>query len=157
MKTAVLFSTKHGSAARCAEMLAEKAAGDVTVVNVKEQPVFSLDSFDTVILGASVYMNRIQKEMSLFCSRNSGKLLKKRLGLYICSGARGDQGLEYLKLFGEDLYARAEVKSLFGDEVHWEDMNCLEKLVTRIVSKRKTSSSNLETGNIDSFMEKMEL
>ncbi len=157
MKTAILFSTKHGSAARCAEILAEKAEGQVTIVNVKEKPDFSLEGYETVILGASVYMNRIQKEMSLFCSRNNGKLLKKRLGLYICSGARGDQGFSYLKLFGEDLCAHAEVKSLFGDEVHWEDMNCFEKLVTRIVSKRKTSSSNLETGNIQSFVEQMEL
>jgi len=157
MKTAILFSTKHGSAARCAEILAEKAKGEVTVVNVKEKPDFSLDGYDTVILGASAYFNRIQKEMSLFCSRNCGELLKKKLGLYICSGARGEQGLEYLKLFGEDLYSHAEVKNLFGDEVHWEHMNCFEKLITRIVSKKKTSSSNLEMGNIDSFVEKMQL
>lgn len=157
MNTAILFSTKHGSSARCAEILAEKAKGEVTVVNVKEKPGFSLDGYDTVILGASVYINKIQKEMSLFCSRNSGGLLKKKLGLYICSGARGEQGLSYLKLFGEDLYAHAEVKNIFGDEVHWEDMNCFEKLITRIVSKKKTSSSNLEMDNIQSFVEQMEL
>jgi menaquinone-dependent protoporphyrinogen oxidase len=155
MSTIIVYSTKHGSAARCAEILEEKAKNEITVKNVKE--VKDTEGFDRVILGASVYVGKIQPEMAAFCERNRASLMKKELGLFICSGDHSEKGREYLKLFGDDLHAHATAKELFGDEIHWETMNFIEKLLMRIIKKASGSYSNLEMGNISSFARKMEL
>jgi len=155
MSTIIIYSTKHGAAARCAEMLKDSAKNEITVKSAKE--IASPDGFDRVILGASVYVGKIQPEMIEFCRKNREALLKKELGLFICSGDHSESGREYLKLFGNDLHAHATAKELFGDEIHWETMNFMEKLAMRIIKKSKGSSSNLETGNIDAFAMKMEL
>lgn len=155
MSTIIVYSTKHGSAARCAEILEEKAKNEITVRNVKE--VKDTEGFDRVILGASVYVGKIQPEMSAFCEMNRDSLLKKELGLFICSGDHSEKGREYLKLFGHDLHEHATAKELFGDEIHWETMNFIEKILMRIIKKAKGSYSNLEMGNISSFAKKMEL
>ena len=155
MSAIVIYSTKHGAAARCAELLREKASGEVTVANVKDDPDFS--DMDTVILGASVYVGKIQPEMTELCTKNRETLLKKKIGLFISSGDHTERGREYLKLFGEHIYAHASARELFGDEIHWETMNFMEKLAMRIIKKARGSSSSLEMGNIDSFAEKMAL
>lgn len=155
MSAIVIYSTKHGAAARCADLLREKAGGEVTIANAKDDPDFS--DFDRVILGASVYAGKIQREMTDFCVSNRDSLLKKKIGLFICSGDHSEKGREYLKLFGDHIYAHAAARELFGDEIHWESMNFIEKLAMRIIKKSRGSSSNLELDRIDSFVSKMEL
>lgn len=155
MSAIVIYSTKHGAAASCAEILSDKAQGDIIVANVKDDPDFS--GFDTVILGASVYVGKIQPEMTRFCTKNLETLLKKKIGLFISSGDHTERGREYLKLFGDNIYAHASARELFGDEIHWETMNLMEKLAMRIIKKARGSSSSLEMENISSFLERMEL
>lgn len=157
MSTLTVYSTRHGAAARCADILREKASSENTVVNAKDNPQLSLHEYNAVILGASVYVGKIQPEMIAFCQENREQLLQKKLGLYICSGNHSESGREYLKLFGDDLFAHASARELFGDEIHWETLNFIEKLAMRIIRKAKGSSSNLELGNINDFAQKMGL
>lgn len=153
MKTLLVYSTKHGTAARCAELLEQKMIGDVTRANAKDSP--DPEGYDAVVLGASVYAGSIQREMKQYCERHMDALKAKRLGLFICSGDHGEKAREYLKLFGEELYAQACARELFGHEIHWETMNLIEKLLVRLLMKTRGSSSHLEKGAIDSFAEKM--
>jgi menaquinone-dependent protoporphyrinogen oxidase len=157
MSTVILYTTKHGTAAKCAGLLAGKAVEEVKTVNLKTTPGFSFESFDTVILGASVYVGRIQPEMAAFCASYKDKLLKKKLGLFICSGDHSEKGREYIKLFGEELHRHASSKKLFGDEIYWEKLNLFEKLAMRIIKKSKASTSNIETGAIDELAKEMKL
>ena len=157
MSTVILYTTKHGTSAKCAGILQEKASEETRTVNLKDLPDFDLAPYDRVILGASVYVEKIQSEMTDFCVRNSELLLKKELGLFICSGDTGKAGARYLKLFGKDIYSHAVSKKLFGSEIYWHKMNFIEKLAMRIIKKTKTSTSDLETGAISELATEMKL
>ena len=157
MSTVILYTTKHGTAAKCAGILKEKASLETELVNLKESPDFDIKPFNNVVLGASVYAGKIQKEMSAFCEKNREELLKKKIGLYICSGDTGKAGRGYLKLFGSDILNHATSKKLFGSEIYWEKMNPIEKLAMRIIKKSKGSSSDLEMTTVDDFVAEMKL
>ena len=157
MSTVILYTTKHGTTAKCAGILKEKASEDIEIVNLMEIKDFSIEPYDTIILGASVYMGKIQPEMTAFCRNFEGLLLKRGIGLFICSGDHGERGREYLKLFGESLYKHAISKKLFGDEVYWNRLNFIEKLAMRIIKKTNTSTSDIETGAIDELLAEMKL
>jgi len=149
MSTVILYSTKYGTAAKCAGLLADMASEEIKAVNIKTAPDFSVEPFETVVLGASVYVGKIQPEMTSFCRKNLNLLLTKKLGLFICSGDHSEKGLEYLKLFGEELHRHAKSKKLFGDEICWEKLNFFEKLAMRMIRKSKVSTSDIETGAIE--------
>jgi len=157
MSTVILYSTKHGTAAKCAGILSEKASESIQSVNIKDFPDFHLTQYNKVILGASVYVEKIQKEMSAFCNKNREGLLEKEIGLFICSGDTGKAGNRYLKLFGEDLYAHSTSKKLFGSEIYWKKMNAIEKLAMRIIKKSKGDTSDLEMAAMDDFVIEMKL
>ena len=60
MNTVILYTTKHGTAAKCAGILQEKASLETEFVNLKESPDFDIKPFSNVVLGASVYVEKIQ-------------------------------------------------------------------------------------------------
>lgn len=155
MSAVILYTTKYGTAEKCAGILKEKANLKTKTVNLSEQHDFSITPYDTIVLGASVYMEKIQKEMTVFCKASKEELLTKNLGLYICSG--NAKGTYYLKLFGKELYQHATSKKMFGSEIYWEKMNAFEKLITRVIKRTKASSSKLETKAISDFSEEMKL
>ncbi|MCK5842086.1 MAG: hypothetical protein KAH31_07960 [Candidatus Sabulitectum sp.] len=157
MSAVILYTTKYGTAEKCAGILQKKASDSVQSVNIKDSPEFDLTPFSTVVLGASVYVEKIQREMSAFCEKNREELLKKKIGLYICSGDTGKAGRGYLKLFGKDIHNHAISKKLFGSEIYWEKMNPIEKLAMRIIKKSKGSSSDLQMTAIDDFVAEMKL
>ena len=157
MSTVILYTTKYGTAAKCAGILKEKTSEETQIINLKESPDFNFKSYSSVILGASVYVEKIQKEMSAFCEKNREELLKKKVGLFICSGDTGTAGKRYLKLFGSDIHNHATSKKLFGSEIYWKKMNPLEKLAMRIIKKSKGNSSDLEMTAINDFVSEMKL
>ena len=157
MRTAILYTTRYGTAAKCAGILQEKASEEIRTVNLKESPDFDVTSFDRIILGASVYVEKIQREMTVFCKKNRELLLTKEIALFICSGDTGKAGSRYLKLFGEDIYNHAVSKKLFGSEIYWKKMNVVEKLAMRIIKKSKGDSSDLEMTAINELVSEMKL
>ncbi len=157
MSSVILYTTKYGTVAKCAGLLKEKASLDIEIIDIKEAPDFDIKPFRCVILGASVYVEKIQKEMIAFCERNREELLKKKIGLYICSGDTGRAGKRYLKLFGKEIHNHASSKKLFGSEIYWKKMNPLEKLAMRVIRKSKENSSDIEMSAINEFVSEMEL
>jgi menaquinone-dependent protoporphyrinogen oxidase len=152
MKTLIAYTTKYGSVSKCAGILKDKISGNVQVVNVKTDQVPDLGGFDTIILGGSIYVGKIQKEMRKFCEENLDALLSRKVGLYICAGEQGDKKFEQLKnAFPEALYSHAAVKEIFGDELYYEKLNIIEKLAVRMLKGTKKSYSHLSMETIDRF------
>ena len=54
MKTAILFSSKHGTTAKVATILAEKLGDEnINLINLKTETNPNLDAYDAVILGTA--------------------------------------------------------------------------------------------------------
>ncbi len=157
MKTAIIYTTKYGSVKKCAEILKEKTGGNADTYNLQESPDIRLEDYDTIILGASVYVGRIQKEMVDFCLKNNTLLILKRIGLFVCAGEKSEKKYEYLKLFRENILNISISNKVFGDEIYYEKLNLLEKITLFILKGVRKSYSNLDSEAIDEFVTDLDL
>lgn len=154
MKTIIIYSTKHNFTKKCAELLAEKLQGQVDLFNLKEGNEVNLKAYDKVILGGSIYMGQIQKQVRKYCLDNLKELNEKKLGLFICCMQKEEEALKELnQAFPEELVTKAVAKNVFGGGFSFSSMNFLEKFITRKIAKVKTDTSVIFEKNIMEFGE----
>ncbi len=158
--TAIIFATNYGTTKKVAEYLAENIIkSKTTLFNLNSAPEIDLTKFDTVILGGSVYLGDIQKEMSDFCAENSEELLKKNLGLFLCGIepelVRQDEELKMA--FPKSLYNHAQATAFVGGEINMELLNPSQKFIVQTLLGIKSSSSFLQFDLVDIFICQMEL
>lgn len=151
MKTLVVYATKYGCTEKCATALSEKLEGKVDLCKLKGV-VPDLSQYDKVIIGGSVYIGGIRKEIKEFCAKNLNALKGKKLGLFIC----GMQSKEVIETelnssFPQELSEKAVAKEYFGGEFIFKQMNFLDKLIVKKVSKIDKDTSNIKNENINRF------
>ena len=156
MRNLIIFTTKYGSVEKSANLLQEKLNGETTIVNLKKETVPSIDAFDNIILGGSVYMGKTQKKLMKFAKTNLQKLLEKRIGLFLNCAEKTEKKFEQCKnCFPAELYNKAVVKGFFGDEITWEKCSFFDKLIIKMITKSKESFSNINKEEIAKFAEQM--
>lgn len=149
MNTLIAYGTKYGCAQKCAMKLAKELDGNVELVNLKEKGTVNLSGYDRVIIGGSVYIGRIQKEVSEFISANLNVLLKKEVGLFICGMQEGDMmEKEIADNFPAELISKAKSVKNFGGEFIFKKMNFMEKAIVKKVSKISSDRSDIHHDNI---------
>ena len=124
MKILVAFATKYGTTQKCAEMLGKllkEKQHDVDVVNLKLNRSISLDTYDAVAVGGSFMMFRMNSYVRKFVQKNLDKLLKIKMGLFMC-GADDKWEEEIKKGFPHQLLDNAAAKGYFGFEMLWDKM-----------------------------------
>ncbi len=152
MNTLIVYATKYGCTENCVKDLAKKLTGKVVYFNLKSGNAPDLSQYDKIIVGGSIYIGRIQKEVSDFCSKNLDGLKTKKTGFFICcmrDGAIAESELN--DAFPKELLAAAAAKDCFGGEFIFSKMNFLDKLIVKKVSKINKDTSNILTENINSF------
>ena len=153
MKGIIIYSTKYGSVEKAAKILKSFLSENTVLVNIKSKKDIDIKDFDTVILGGSVYMGKIQKELSNYINRNLSKLLKKRVGLFVCAGEEDPekQNKQLERVFPKELLNQAIIKDTFGYEVNLEKANIFHKYIFRVMSGIKQSISKIDNDKIENF------
>ena len=153
MNTLIVYATKHGCAAKCAARVAAELPGEVVQCNLKKGPVPDPARFDTVVIGGSIYMGRIQKEVSAFCKRYLGLLQDKKVALYICGMAEGETAAKQIGAsFPQELLAHAAAKESFGGEFILGAMNPFERFIVKKAAKIDHDMSNIAAEKISGFV-----
>ncbi len=156
MNTLIVFSSKHGCTEKCAYFLAKELKDKPDIVNFKNYKDVNLSLYHKVIIGGSIYMGKIQKEVSEFCSKNLEELKEKNIGLFICGMQEGDSiNTEINQNFPKELIEMATVIKHFGGEFNFSKMNFFEKLIVKIIAKISSNKSNILNDNINSFAKTM--
>lgn len=154
MKTLVIYGSRKGCTKACAEVLG--ARGDnVTVLDVNEAAQSNCEAYDTVILGSSIWAGQIHRKMSRFIENNREVLLKKKLGLFICSGELEED--HFSINFPGDILAHATDRQLFGGKM---DINNFSPLMRWILKKKAgvtASYDRVRMDVIDQFAGTMEV
>ncbi len=159
MKSMVIYATKYGCTEKAAKILQSKLEGETLIVNIMKEKVPPLDSYDIVILGGSIYMGKIQKELTNYITGNLPVLLKKRTGLFLCAGSPKveERAKELAAVFPSELYAHSIGKEVFGYEFNFEKLNFLDKIIMKAVKGDKSNPSDLSEEKIGSFAKAMAL
>jgi menaquinone-dependent protoporphyrinogen oxidase len=91
MKVLIVYATKNGVSRRCAEMLKQKldSFADVDIYNIKDNPP-SPDGYDVCVVGGSIRMTRLNKQLKAYIRENSDKLTNMQSAAFICCGLTND-------------------------------------------------------------------
>lgn len=149
MKSLILFGSKYGTAETCTKKLKGCIQGEVDIVNVKNSADILLGNYDKVIIGASVYMGIINKEIKKFIEDNQPNLISKKLGLFICCMSEGEKVNEqFTQNFSKEILDAAIVKENFGGEFKFSKMNFFEKKIIKMIAKKDPNLGDVD-GRID--------
>jgi menaquinone-dependent protoporphyrinogen oxidase len=152
MKTLIAYATKHGFTEKCAQILEQSIEGEVQKLNLTKEVEIDLSKYDKIIIGGSVYMGQILKEVKTFCAKNLDTLKNKRVGLFICGMRDGsDAEQEINTAYPKELLETSITKGFFGGEFIFSKLNFLERFIVKRVSKNDKDISTLSKENIEKF------
>lgn len=151
MKTLIVYGTKHGSTEKCSQLLKNKLQGDIVAINIKKDTMPDISLFDNIIVGSSIYIGQVQKEIKNFCLKNLSILKSKKIGLFVCGMNDKDLQTLFNNYFPEELLTTATVKEHFGGEFNFKNMNFFERFIIKKVAKTDKDTSTLSEENINKF------
>lgn len=137
MKTIIVYATKYGCTKKCAEILKTFLKGEIVVLPVRAayKKDYNLQEFDNVIIGGSVYMGKIQKELISFWKHYKKVILKKKLGIFVsCYTENGTAGF-FESLFPNDLLQNAIYVTSVGGEMNYKKMNFAYRKLFQMLKK----------------------
>jgi menaquinone-dependent protoporphyrinogen oxidase len=157
MKTLITYSTTHGCTGKIVNELASQFEGDITVVDLKNNPNPDLKDYQRVIIGGSIHAGQIQKRVKSFCINSLEELKQKELGLFIACMEQGTTAQQQLEnAYPSELLEHAKSAAYFGGEFDFEKMNFIEKLIVKKVAKINRSTSIVNNEAIRKFSKRMD-
>lgn len=157
MKTAIIFKTRHGTTEKVAHLLAKRlteTGEDVRVIDLAKTRQPHLTSFEKIIVGGSIHVGKIQREIRKFCDNHIEALTSKKLGIYICCMEADDAKRlkEFEDAFPAELKRHASAKGIMGGEFLLEKMNFIERLVVRKVANTRESVHDIDMEAVEKFL-----
>ena len=158
METAIIYTTKYGTTAKVAQMIAERLTGNpVSLINLKDNKHPDISSFEGIILGTPIYAGTSSKIMQNFCKRNIEALVQKRLALFVC-GMEPDsikQQQELINAYPDELLQHAVSKYFVGGAFLFDKMNFIERAIIKRIAKTDTDKnvSQIMVENINKLIE----
>ncbi|MPW25502.1 flavodoxin [Alkalibaculum sp. M08DMB] len=156
MNTLIVYASKYGCTEKCANLVKKGLNDQVDLINLKEVNDIDLSKYSKVIIGGSIYVGKIQKIVSDFCSKYLDELLEKRVGLFICAMQEADIIDKQLnENFPLELTEKAEIKEWLGGEFLLDKMSFIDKMIVKKVSKVTTNTTNILVDKINGFVKIM--
>ncbi|MBU3143690.1 flavodoxin domain-containing protein [Clostridium sp. CF012] len=165
MKTLIVYGSKHGATEKCSKALKNKLHGEVVIVNIKKDAIPDINSFDSIVIGGSIYAGRIQKEIREFSFKNASILKNKKIGFFVCCMSEGEKAISQLNdSLPNELLSMAIAKEHFGGGFTFSKMNFFEKFIIKMVSKKENNAVkvnmnkdvlNIHEDNINRFVQLM--
>ena len=135
MKTIVIYGSNYGYAKDCAKELSKQLKGEVLLVNVSTDSIPSIEEFDNVVIGGSIYMGKVSKIIKEYITSNVELLKNKRVGLFLCCGLPEDFEKNIKNAFPEELLKKVISVESFGGELRIEKMNLTHKILVGLMKK----------------------
>jgi len=159
MKTAIIYTSKHGTTEKVANLIAEKLkkTNEIELFSLGKNSNPDISKYETVILGTSIYAGSASKKMKAFCRKNESILLQKKTGLFVCGMEpnKEKQNKELSDAYSETLHKSAVATGFLGGEFLFEHMNFFERFIIKKIAKTTTSVHKINAEAIDAFAAKL--
>lgn len=156
MKTAIVYTSKHGTTRKVAEEIASLLSpNEATLIIAGQKEGTDLDSYDNIIIGGSIHAGTISKALRKFLKSNRNTLLQKQLGLFLCCMFEEEAEEQMQRAFPEELRDHAKTCHWVGGEFLFEEMNFIEKTMTRKITGVTESISKLKHDKINQLVQEL--
>lgn len=129
MKLLIVYSGKNGTVRECIRRLEIALHNIRPTVVCLEQETPSLEDFDVVIVGGSVYFGRFRPALRRFLKEQEQALSQKALGMFLCCGLAHEWEYYREKLFPRVLRDRAFQTLYFGGVLKLEACSLFDRYV----------------------------
>ena len=135
MRTLIIYSSKTGTAKKCAALLAANlGAENCELFDINSgEPEFS--GFDCCAVGSYIRMGVIDKKISAFLEKRREELFNIRFGLFLCGCLEDKVSDAMVRNLKDDFLEHAACVEFFGGELHPEKYKGVEKLFVKSVLK----------------------
>ncbi|MCL2718767.1 MAG: flavodoxin domain-containing protein [Lachnospiraceae bacterium] len=155
MKTLILYATKNGAAREIAERIAKITGGIIHDLSNENTP--DLSHFDCIILGSSIYVGMVRKELKTFLEKNADNIRDKKLGLFV-SGLDESSEKEYFKNnFSAEIINAAKAMSFLGGIFDPKKAGFFGRLVMKAAAKKSEYTNTISDEKIKQFAEVMKI
>lgn len=170
MKIAILYGTKYGTTEKAAGLISKKLIEsfeenknnkkdddnsiDVNLINLKEKNDININ-YDILIIGSSVYMGRIRKEVKNFLKKNKNTLLEKDLALFICGSNETDGIKQIKKTFPSEIVSHSIATGFLGGEFNLDKMGFFDRKIAQSIIKGSNKEVRLNDVAIDEFVQEI--
>jgi menaquinone-dependent protoporphyrinogen oxidase len=155
MKTAIIYTSKHGTTEKVAQMIAGRLSDNqVSLIDLKKDARPDINPFEKIILGTPVYAGTPSKTMQRFSRENIEILKQKRLALFVCGMELDEtkQQQELTNAYPQELHEYAVSKCFAGGEFLFEKMNFVERAIIKRIAKADKSVSQIREDEIDKLV-----
>lgn len=157
MKSVIIYSTKHGTTQKVAEMISQMAKEKPELINLKKVKDVNLDNYDRIIIGGSIHAGNVQGRIKRFCHDHYLELSTKPLGLFLSCMEEDKAQEQFDNAYPESLRKAAVSTKLTGGEILLDRMNFLERYMVKKMGKMTESVSNLKEDKIRELANEMGL
>lgn len=155
--TLIVYASRRGDAEKCARDIFDLIDGKVDICDLNNRESFpDVSTYDTVIIGSSVYHEKVLDSVSNFCRANLDVLTRKRLGFFITcldSGERAEKELQ--GAYPPGLFNSAVVSDYFAGEIDPSGLSILERMITNRLAGSGEQSTPVSREKIEKFAKKM--
>ncbi|MGM0376087.1 MAG: flavodoxin domain-containing protein [Bacteroidota bacterium] len=155
MKTAIIYTTKHGTTEKVAQMIQEGLNNETELINLRKSKKIDLKPFEKIIIGSSIHTGKIPKKLHKFLVKNMDILLEKPLGLFLCCMYEKEAWPQFEEAFPPTLREHARSSKCVGGELLLENMNFLEKAMIKKMTGTDASQSKIDQEKIRELIEEM--
>jgi len=77
MSTLIVYASSHGCTEKCAQKVSDQLASKSYLLNLKRSNPDDLNRYDTILIGGSIHVGKMQKAVKKFCENHLDGLLQK--------------------------------------------------------------------------------
>ena len=153
MATIILYATKYGATEQIAKRIS-KLLDDAPYHNLNDANLPTLEDFDTIILGTSVYAGSTRKEAKQFLSKHKAVLAEKNISFFLSglSQSKDDPDTFYKKNFPADLLNKAQATAFLGGIFDPEKTTAAERMIIKLVAQQTTFINTISERKIKEFV-----
>jgi menaquinone-dependent protoporphyrinogen oxidase len=152
MSALIVYSTRHGTTARCAKLIAERIPGGAELADLSLGTPL-LEPHEVVIVGGAIYAGRIRPAITRFCESHRDALLARKVGLFICCLYTGDRARAQLSdAFPPWLSAHAFAARPIGGAVVQARLGMFERLLFRKVTGMRGDIDRVDEEALDGLV-----
>ncbi|MEL0628409.1 menaquinone-dependent protoporphyrinogen IX dehydrogenase [Psychromonas aquatilis] len=153
-QTLILYSSVDGQTIKIIDRIKQSIVGDVTVLNIDEQPEVDFNSYQKVLVGASIRYGNFRPNMLKFVNQHKAQLESVANAFFVvCLTARKPEKAlpennTYMKKFEQLSSWQPQLKAVFAGALLYSRYNWWQTLLIQLIMKM-TGGSTDKTKDIE--------
>ena len=160
-KTLFVYATRHGFTQSCVDWMIQHASPGCSAHNLIHTPNLSteeLEGFQTILIGGSIHVGDIQKQVKTFITTHKQVLLMRKVGLFLSCMDEGEVAQEdFNKAFPEWIREHATAVAFTGAAFYFDKMNLLERWVIKRIHHSSEDIEHHKYDEMKAFLKKLDL